>query len=94
MLMTPINSMRAGKPTVWTKAPPVDGPGTTHAIRRVAVSVCECVHTCLCMCVCVTYGKAHTQCHVCNSVDAAIDRDVTDVDQVTHDGHHGGVNHT
>lgn len=28
MLITPINTMRAGKPTAWTRAPPVEGPGT------------------------------------------------------------------
>lgn len=42
---------------------------------------------------CVTDSEAHTQRHISNSIDAAIDGGVTDVDQVTHDGHHGRVHH-
>lgn len=46
------------------------------------------------MFVCVTDCKAHTQRHISDGVDAAVNGGMTDVDQVTHDGHHGGVHHT
>lgn len=46
------------------------------------------------LCVRVTDSEPHTQRHISDSVDAAVDGGVTDVDQVTHDGHHGGIDHT
>ena len=53
-----------------------------------------CVCVCVCTCACVTYSEPHTQRHISDGVHAAVDGGVTDVDQVTHDGHHGGVDHT
>lgn len=46
------------------------------------------------VCVHVTNCKPHAERHIGDSIDAAIDRGVTDVHKVTHDGHHGGVDHT
>lgn len=54
------------------------------------------MYVCVCVFVSasVTDSEAHTQRHISDGVDTAVDGGVTDVDQVTHDGHHGGVHHT
>lgn len=46
------------------------------------------------VCICVTYSETHTQCYISDSVDAAIDGCMADVNQVSHNSHHGRVNHT
>lgn len=42
----------------------------------------------------LTDGEADAEGDICNGVDAAVDRDMSEVDQVAHVRHHGRVNHS
>lgn len=41
----------------------------------------------------LTQCKAHAESHISNGIHASIDRHMTQVHQVAHDGHHWGVHH-